>query len=62
MNNDDPRWGPLAYELWRQAGGGTELFDPVEYRRLMREHGMTRKLDPVGLGLVRDARLAGPAR
>lgn len=31
---------PSAFELWEQAGGETDAYDPAEYRRLMVEHGL----------------------
>ncbi len=36
---------PSAYDLWRQAGGGTEDYDRAAYRDLLREHGHLVPLD-----------------
>jgi hypothetical protein len=30
---------PSLYDLWQQAGGGTEGYDPERYQQLAREHG-----------------------
>lgn len=35
-----------AYELWRQAGGGTAHYDSAEYRRLLIERGLVNALKP----------------
>ena len=35
-----------AYDLWRQAGGGTSAYNQAEYQRLLREHGLVRDLAP----------------
>lgn len=34
------------YALWRQAGGGTPMYDRAEYRRLMTEAGLIIPLAP----------------
>ncbi|MET7395600.1 hypothetical protein ABZS66_19130 [Dactylosporangium sp. NPDC005572] len=35
-----------AYELWRQAGGGTDAYDQAAYRQLMLDHGLLIALEP----------------
>jgi hypothetical protein len=30
---------PSPAQLWREAGGGTEDFDPERYKQLLRQHG-----------------------
>lgn len=37
---------PSAYELWKQAGGGTSEYSSDEYQRLMREAGLLVPLKP----------------
>ncbi len=37
---------PSAYDLWKLAGGGTDGYDPAEYRRLMVEYGLLITLKP----------------
>jgi hypothetical protein len=34
----DPK--PSLYELWKQAGGGTDAYSAGRYRELMSEHGV----------------------
>lgn len=38
--------GPSAYDLWKQAGGGTPEFSRERYRELMLEHGLLIPLKP----------------
>lgn len=42
----DHRTTPGAYELWKQAGGGTEHYDRERYLALMLEHGHLIPLAP----------------
>jgi hypothetical protein len=35
----DQRSRPSPFQLWKQAGGGTDAYDRGEYLRLMARHG-----------------------